>query len=315
MGWLMQFPIFRLLEFEASSGEQRTKMAQELDTICRDTGFLLLDDHGVPEHVIAAQWEVVARFFACPVTEKQKVAAPYAGYPYGWLGPNQEALAASKGEKTPPDLKESFNGGPLSIPENIADTRAYEFCYQPTLWPDIEGFKEAWCRYYQAMEDLAKRVMAALGEALGLARSYFDPFLSQPISALRALHYPATAERAEVGQQRAGAHTDYGSLTILLPQSGRSGLQISHQGEWIDVPAPEGCFVINIGDLMEHWTSGRWVSTLHRVVAQPNQLSRKSLAFFHQPNWEAQITPINDNNGKTVVSGPYLMDKFKSTNL
>ena len=132
MGWLMQFPTFRLLEFEASSGEQRTKMAQELDTICRDTGFLLLDDHGVPEHVIAAQWEVVARFFACPVTEKQKVAAPYAGYPYGWLGPNQEALAASKGEKTPPDLKESFNGGPLSIPENIADTRAYEFCYQPT---------------------------------------------------------------------------------------------------------------------------------------------------------------------------------------
>ena len=164
MGWLMQFPTFRLLEFEASSGEQRTKMAQELDTICRDTGFLLLDDHGVPEHVIAAQWEVVARFFACPVTEKQKVAAPYAGYPYGWLGPNQEALAASKGEKTPPDLKESFNGGPLSIPENIADTRAYEFCYQPTLWPDIEGFKEAWCRYYQAMEDLAKRIWRPLAK-------------------------------------------------------------------------------------------------------------------------------------------------------
>ena len=27
-----------------------------------------------------------------------------------------EALAKSKGADTPPDLKESFNGGPLSVP-------------------------------------------------------------------------------------------------------------------------------------------------------------------------------------------------------
>ena len=228
---------------------------------------------------------------------------------------NQEALAASKGEKTPPDLKESFNGGPLNIPENIADPHAYEFCYQPTLWPALEGFKMAWCNYYEAMENLAQRIMAAFAEALDLSSSYFDTFISQPISALRALHYPPTGVHAHVGQQRAGAHTDYGSLTILLPESGRSGLQISHEGVWVDVPAPEGCFVINIGDLMEHWTSGRWVSTLHRVVARPNQPSRKSLAYFHQPDWEAKITPISGQSEKSVVSGPYLMNKFKSTNL
>ena len=104
-------------------------MAQDLDSICRDTGFLLLEDHGVAEHIIAAQWEVVTAFVASSDSEKLKVAAPYAGYPYGWLGPHQEALAASKGEKTSPDLKESFNGGPLNIPKNIADLRAYEFCY------------------------------------------------------------------------------------------------------------------------------------------------------------------------------------------
>ena len=79
----------------------------------------------------------MTEFFAFSASEKQKVAAPDAGYPYGWLGPHQEALAASKGEKTPPDLKESFNGGPLNIPRNIADPRAYAFCYQPTLWLDL----------------------------------------------------------------------------------------------------------------------------------------------------------------------------------
>ena len=288
-------------------------MAQGLDLICQDTGFLLLEDHGVAEHIIAAQWEVVTAFFASPASEKQKVAAPYAGYPYGWFGPHQEALAASKGEKTPPDLKESFNGGPLSIPGNIADPLAYEFCYQPTLWPDLGGFRRAWRAYYDTMEDLAHRIMAVFGEALGLPSSYFDKFISQPISALRALYYPLTVAHAQVDQHRAGAHTDYGSLTILLPESGRSGLQISRQGVWIDVPAPEGCFVVNIGDLMEHWTSRRWTSKLQRFVARPNQPSRKSLAFFHQLDWDANITPISGKNGKSVVSGPYLMAKFNST--
>ena len=86
------------------------------------------------------------------------------------------------------------------------------------------------------------------------------------------------------------------------------------QGVWIDVPAPKDCFVVKIGDLMEHWTSGRWASKLHRVVARLNQPSRKSLAFFHQPDRDANITPISGKNGKSVVSGPYLMAKFKCTN-
>ena len=67
----MDFPKFRLLEFERSTGTQRAAMAQGLDLICQDTGFLLLEDHGVAEHIIAAQWEVVTAFFASSVSEKQ----------------------------------------------------------------------------------------------------------------------------------------------------------------------------------------------------------------------------------------------------
>jgi len=128
------------------------------------------------------------------------------------------------------------------------------------------------------------------------------------------LHYPQTEGVPEEKQQRAGAHTDYGSLTILLPQPGSQGLQIkSPAGEWIDVPVPDGAFVINIGDLMARWTADRWVSTLHRVVAKPDQPARLSLAFFHQPNWDAEITPLDGSDAYPPVrSGPYLMDKFKS---
>lgn len=311
----MEFPKFNLQKFEKSKGTHRKELAAKLDSICRETGFLLLENHGVSNAIIDAQWRRVSDFFSLPKEKKQEVAVPYPGYPYGWIGPNKEALAASKGNKTPPDLKESFNGGPFSVPVGIVDKRAYDFCYQPTIWPEVNGFQDAWRMYYLEMERLAKRVMTAFAEALGLENSFFNAFIESPISALRALNYPATLDVTEAGQQRAGAHTDYGSLTILLPQPGTAGLQIYQKGAWIDVPAEKDCFVVNIGDLMELWTSGRWVSTLHRVVAKPNQPVRKSLAFFHQPNWDAEIMPIGTNSQKSIISGPYLMNKFKSTNV
>ena len=311
----MNISSFNLEKFEKAKGAERKNLSTELDKICRESGFLLISGHQVPYTIIQAQWAAVSRFFALPQEIKNKVAAPYPGYPYGWIAPNREALAASKGENTAPDLKESFNGGPLNIPQGISDQQAYEFCYQPTLWPETFGFKSAWQAYYAEMEQLAARIMAAFAEALDLENDFFDPYIQQPISALRALYYPATVEQALAGQQRAGAHTDYGSLTILLPQAGTTGLQILHKGEWLTVPILENCFVINIGDLMALWTSQRWVSTLHRVVAIPNQPSRQSLAFFHQPDWDAEIIPIfSQKSFKSVKSGPYLMEKFKSTN-
>ncbi|MBQ2260976.1 MAG: isopenicillin N synthase family oxygenase [Loktanella sp.] len=309
----MAFAAFDLAAFEAATGQDRTAKAAELDRICRDTGFLVLDGHGVDPAVIAAVWDAAQGFFAQDSAAKHAVAPPYQGYPYGYLGPDAEALARSKGEDTPPDLKESFNGGPLRVPAD-ASAEAMDFCYQPTLWPDLPGFRAAWEDYYAAMEDLAARVMRAFAAALHLPDGYFDPFIGHPISALRALHYPATRGVPLDKQQRAGAHTDYGSLTILLPQPGSQGLQVQIGPDWVDVPAPEGAFVINIGDLMARWTADRWVSTLHRVVAKPDQPARQSLAFFHQPDWDAEIAPLDGAEAYSPVkSGPYLMEKFRST--
>ena len=310
----MEFASFNLIEFEASRGRKRLDLSAKLDGILMSSGFLLLSGHGVPNGTIENQWDAVSAFFDLSRMQKAKISAPYPGYPYGWIGPDKEALAASKGEKTPPDLKESFNGGPLHTPDDILDPQAYDFCYQPTLWPELVGFKAAWTAYYGEMEHLAARLMSAFAEALKLESTFFNKFINAPISALRALNYPATRGEIAAKQQRAGAHTDYGSLTILLPEAGSSGLQIFLNGAWITVPTQRDCFIINIGDLMSRWTSDRWVSTLHRVVALPDQPSRKSLAFFHQPNWDADIVPLDNSNDYAVVkSGPYLVEKFKAS--
>ncbi|HCP81426.1 MAG TPA: 2OG-Fe(II) oxygenase [Octadecabacter sp.] len=309
----MGLATFDLAAFEDASGEARVKAAQDLDRICCETGFLVLTGHGVPVQTIEGVWDAVNGFFAQTPLEKATVAPPFEGAPYGWIGPLKEALAASKGVETPPDLKESFNGGPLVVPVD-ASQDAMEFCYQPTPYPNLIGFRAAWDAYYTELEELAARIMVAFAAALKLPEDFFAPFIDHPISALRALNYPATGAVAEADQQRAGAHTDYGTLTILLPQAGVGGLQVQRDGEWIDVAAPKDAFVINIGDLMARWTNDKWVSTLHRVVARPNQPARKSLAYFHQPDWDAEIVPLDGSGGYAPVrSGPYLMGKFQST--
>ena len=325
-GEMSDFPIFDLGRYESAPLDQRLPMAAQVDAICRSTGFLAISGHGVPDSIIDSAWGHAQAFFDLPPEQKRRAGAPYPGYPYGYLGPRSESLARSRDIDAPPDLKESFNGGPARIPAGVTDPEALAFCYAPTIWPEAPaGFVEAWRAYYDAMEGLASRVMRLFATALRLPESFFDPFIDAPISALRALNYPAAIEAPRPGQIRAGAHTDYGSLTILLPQEGSRGLEIlTPDGEWTHVPPRPGAFIINIGDLMARWANDRWVSTLHRVVIPSPEEGgaerRQSFAFFHQPNWDAELVVLEAclASGETpksgpVRSGPYLMSKFKST--
>jgi isopenicillin N synthase-like dioxygenase len=316
------FPIFDLGKYACVSAQEKVALAANLDEICRSSGFLAVGNHGVPDEIIDEIWDATQAFFMLPSGQKQHARAPYEGYPYGYLGPGAEALAQSLGVKTPPDLKESFNGGPLGIPPNQTDPDALAFCYAQTIWPDQPAaFRAAWQAYYREMERLAARIMDVFADALELERGFFTPFINEPVSALRALNYPVQTVTPKPGQLRAGAHSDYGSLTILLPQPGSTGLEIlTHAGTWRAVPPIPGAFVINIGDLMARWTNDRWVSTVHRVVNDGSTQKRQSLAFFHQPNWSAEIcclpSCITKQRGAIyppVRSGPYLMEKFRST--
>jgi isopenicillin N synthase-like dioxygenase len=114
---------------------------------------------------------------------------------------------------------------------------------------------------------------------------------------LRIVCYPEQTTPPEPGQLRSGAHTDYGSLTILMSDKAAGGLQAQHRdGYWVDVTPEPGAYVINIGDIMQIWTNDRWVSTMHRVVNPPAAVAdtarRHSVVFFHQPNYDAVIDTL-----------------------
>jgi isopenicillin N synthase-like dioxygenase len=132
-----EFPELDLGVFEAATGKARDALEGQVDQICCETGFLAIVGHGVPPAVIDAIWAQMTTFFDRLIDEKFKARAPYLGYPHGYLGPKSEALAKSKGVETPPDLKESFNGGPLSVPDGLIDATALTFCYAQTIWPEF----------------------------------------------------------------------------------------------------------------------------------------------------------------------------------
>ncbi|HYL47553.1 MAG TPA: 2-oxoglutarate and iron-dependent oxygenase domain-containing protein [Candidatus Limnocylindrales bacterium] len=323
---MREFPVVDLSKFEDVSPEARKSLAHDVDQICRQTGFLAVVEHGVPEEVIERAWKATRRFFDLPLEKKLEVKMPYAGYPYGYAPLQAEALAKSLGDETPPDLKETFSIGPLQQKTPEADDPDADFRYAANLWPkEPADFREAWTEYYRELGELARRIMWIFALALDLPEGYFDFVIDDPISAMRGLNYPHPAAPPKTGQLRAGAHSDYGSLTILLSEPAPGGLEIfTPEKKWVAVPSVPGAFVVNIGDLMARWTNDRWVSTLHRVVNPPADASgstrRQSIAFFHQPNWDAEITciptclaPGEKPKYAPVKSGKHLMAKFHRT--
>jgi isopenicillin N synthase-like dioxygenase len=176
------------------------------------------------------------------------------------------------------------------------------------------------------MEELGGTLMSVAAVGLGLDDHYFDPKIDRSISVMRAINYQRApgAPEALPGQMRMGAHSDYGSLTILLADD-VPGLQIRlADGSWQPVPIPTGGFLVNIGDLLAEWTNDRWRSTVHRVVPPPQSASagpdpcrRRSVAWFQQPNHDAVVEclatctgPGNPSRYRPVRSGDHLMAKL-----
>jgi isopenicillin N synthase-like dioxygenase len=313
-------PIVDLSTFVGGSVADRTRIGEEVDRACREIGFFTVIGHGVDETVIGDACQQALAFFDLPLAEKLAVAMPTPGYPYGYSRLRGESLSRSLGGEAPPDLKETFNLGPVDPPPRPLGEMADEYeraVYAPNLWPDgLPAFRPAIERYSRAMADLAGTLMETFAVALGLAADTFVPFIDRHGSALRLAHYPAVDGPLPRGQLRAGAHTDYGTLTILWTD-GEPGLEVETVGEgWASVDPVPGGLIVNLGDLMQRWTNDRWRSTMHRVVATGDAGPRLSIPFFHNANWDARVECIVDGvtpRHPPTTAGQHLMDKFRST--
>ncbi|WP_341894829.1 2-oxoglutarate and iron-dependent oxygenase domain-containing protein [Ferrovibrio terrae] len=266
--------------------------AWEIHKACRDTGFFYVAGHGVAEGLVAAQFDWARRFFALPMDVKaalhMKRSRSFAGY---------EPLAGQTLDAaSPPDLKEGFYYT-ADLPEDDAYVVAGIRGYGGNQWPgddlpgfDAAGFRRQMQAYHAAMRVLGDRLLSLLARSLDLAPDYFVPMYRKPNAVVRLLHYPPQPEAAQFNQLGAGAHTDWGGIT-LLAQDDAGGLEVQNTaGEWIVAPPLAGSFVINLGDLVQRWTNDLYRSNMHRVLNRAKvSRDRYSVPFFYTPDHFARI--------------------------
>ena len=265
------------------SGEQEG-VVKAVGRACQEIGFLTVVGHGVPEELVAATAASARSFFDLPEPEKRALAEgePTLGLP-AYRPLRSERLAASLGQATPGDLKESLDWGP-AVPG--------------FGWPERPpGLRSLFEDYYVAVSGLGERLRRLFALALDLDEDWFEDKFRDHSSSMRVINYPAPEVEPEAGQLRAGAHTDYGCMTILRTEGAPGGLQVqTRAGEWLDVQAVPGSFVVNLGDMMARWTNDRWPATLHRVaVPHPDRTlgsRRLTLVFFHDPRADAVVECI-----------------------
>jgi isopenicillin N synthase-like dioxygenase len=318
-------PVIDIAPALGGSRAERLAVAREIDRTCVEIGFFTVTGHGVSPAVMDDLREKAHDFFALPLDEKRRAIHPVPKTPRGYIALGVEALAYGNARDTPPDLKEYYHFGRERWPDapyySSAEGQRY---FIPNLWPERPaGFARAAERYYGEMERLALEMMRLAALGLGVDEHFFDDKIDRHITAMRLNFYPEQTIAPTPGQLRAGAHTDYGLLTILNGENVPGGLQVeTRSGTWIDVETEPGSFVINIGDLLMRWTNDRWVSNTHRVVNPPAseaaRAKRLSIAFFQHPNYDARIeciAPEGEAKYPPVGSGEYRDLKYRQTRI
>jgi isopenicillin N synthase-like dioxygenase len=264
--------------------EDSDSIAQEIQIACRGTGFFYVVNHGVPQDLIDNQFLFAKRFFDLPLEAKlalhMKKSPTTAGYEPtgGQILDSQD----DKSEKAPPDLKESFYCGLELVPDDpLLGMKVRGFGHNQ--WPDLSGFREQMIGYYAALSALGDRLHRLLALSLDMPEPWFKQFHAPAAATLRLIKYPPQPRDAQFNQIGAGAHTDWGGITILA-QDSVGGLEVrTVQGDWIKAPPVAGTFVINLGDLMARWTNGLYMSNMHRVNNNTSGVDRYSIPFFYSP--------------------------------
>ncbi|TQM92551.1 isopenicillin N synthase family dioxygenase [Roseinatronobacter monicus] len=282
--------------------------AQALGRTCRETGFFLLKGHGIAPDLNAAIFAQAAQFFALGEDDKTPLSIATNPHNRGWAYMGSESLDETSAQR---DRKEAFNIG-LDLAPDDPRVLAGEPFRGVNLWPDLPEFRATMLEYFGAVWGLGVDLLKPVARDLGLPDDHFASSFDAPMATLRLLSYPAASGAGdEIG---AGAHTDYGALTLLMTD-GAPGLQVRPRGgDWLDVPHVPDAFIVNIGDCLMRWTNDIYVSTPHRVLPPPR--ARQSVAFFLDPNPDALIAALPGTGAPkypSVTGAAYLRARLDAT--
>jgi isopenicillin N synthase-like dioxygenase len=262
--------------------------AARLGASFRETGFAVVNDHGLDQGILDRGLNAAKAFFALPESVKRSYFIPGGG---GQRAYTPFATEVAKGAKAK-DLKEFWH-----VARELPPGHRYAGAMGENLYVrEVEGWKDATNQMFTALDNLGGDLLTAIALHLNLAPDFFVDPVRDGNSILRFLHYPPQAEPPPEGSVRAGAHEDINVITLLLGAE-EGGLEVLHRnGQWLGVNPPPGSLVVNIGDMLQRLTNHVLPSTTHRVVnprPERARFPRYSTPFFlhFRPDFEIRTLP------------------------
>ena len=277
-----RIPVISLKRLRGSN-DQRRSLARELTAVYHDIGFAVLIDHGLPEGLIDAVFDMMGTFFALPDAQKRLIDKATSPHFRGWESVGTEFT------NNRPDIREQIDVWSERPPSDRADGPHYLQLLGPNQWmPEdvLPGQRELALDWFERLGALADEVLSLFAVGLGLPPEQFAAaFGSDAMSLTKFISYPPTPD----GAAGVNAHNDTGFVTLLAAGE-TPGLQVlDPTGVWIDVPAVPNSFVLNIGEMLQAMTGNYLVATAHRVITSE---PRMSAAYFHGPSLDTPLDPL-----------------------
>lgn len=312
----MTIPIVDLAEFTGSDALKKEQFVNMIGQAYEEVGFVAVKNHGVPDELISDIYKYVQQFFSLPLEKKKEYEIPELAGQRGYTSFGKEHAKGSDA----PDLKEFFQFGQKAEGSDFVLED-----YPPNVQVgEIAAFNPAFQKAYRAFEESGKKLLQAIALYLGLDEFYFDKWVHNGNSILRAIHYPPITSEPKTAI-RAEQHEDINLITLLVGASA-DGLQIlTKQNEWVAVTSLPDQIVVNVGDMLQRLTNNKLRSTTHRVVNPPRELwhtSRFSIPFFLHPKGNMSLaclsSCVDEKNPKKypdATAGEYLDERLKEIGL
>lgn len=306
----MSIPSVDLANFIGGDAVTKANFVQQLGKAYEEVGFVAVKNHGVPDELITDLYKNVQEFFSLPAKQKKAYEIPDLAGQRGYTSFGKEHAKDSEA----PDLKEFFQYG--QIPRDNYNDENYP---SNITVKEIVAFNTTFERAYREFEKSGTILLQAIALYLGLDEHYFDNYVYNGNSILRAIHYPPiiTEPKSAI---RAEQHEDINLITLLVGASA-DGLQIlTKQNEWVAVTSLPEQIVVNVGDMLQRLTNNKLCSTTHRVVNPARELwhtSRFSIPFFLHPKSSMSLqcldTCVNNQFPKAypdASAGEYLNERL-----
>ena len=280
------------------------QVVSEIEKACSTCGAFVLVDHFLEPSFLQKVLDTGHAFFQLPQSTKEKYHLQLHGAKWrGYMPVGGERSVKGKFL----DHKEGlYMGDEFSVDDPHLGLPAFG----TNVFPDAEipEMRPVFLEYHQKMKELGNRIMKLLSKALHLPDDYIETHITKhdPVILPRMFWYlPQSQSDNDVEDSEEavhwgiGRHSDYGLWTMILTDAPGLEFQDSESGEWNEVPFVPYSIVMNVGDVLDRLSNGRFVSAYHRARNLSCSNPRLRLPFFYDPAWTARMKTLPEGGTPT----------------